>query len=339
MATRSERHKHRKKSGWIKKTVLGVLFFALLGVLIFAYQTFSATKNSIDDMYKFSKSTSKNKIETLKKDGAETKISILLMGLDNDSERNLGSTRTDSLIYLVYDGEAKEIQMVAIPRDIYTNIYDENGNIQFQSKINSAYTLNEEDSTIETVKNYLDLPVDYFATVNFISFKQIIDAVGGIEVDVPYDINEKYTTDNSGKVLIPKGKQHLNGEQALIFSRIRKVDDDIQRGNRQQEVIKATIKETLSINSIAKYQEILDSVRGNVRTNLTFDNLTSLAGNMLEGFEIKTNTFEWYDEYIGDESVIFIKDESYQQIRNQLLTSLGLPSDYTLHTDNVVNQY
>lgn len=317
---------------------LGIVFlfaFAIIAPAFISYTIFT-TKQSVDNMYKPSKAiTTENKIETLQSDGSHTRIGILLIGLDNDSERNLGSTRSDSLIYLAYDGENKEITMVSLPRDIYTDIYDGDGNILNQGKINSAYTHNEVDSTIETVTNYLDLPIDYYATVNFISFKQIIDAVGGIDVNVPYDINSEFAKDNSGDLLIPEGDQHLNGEQALIFSRIRKADDDIQRGNRQQEVIKATIKSALSINSIAKYQEILKAVDGNVETNFTFDNLTSLAGNMLDGFNIKTNTFEWEGGFVGAESVVYINQESYNTIRSSLLKSLGLETDYTQKTNSV----
>lgn len=335
MPKRSDRHRN-KKMNWIKKTIITLLFLISAIVPILISYTFVTTKNSVDNMFKESKATTtQNKIETLKADGSETKVSILLMGLDNDSERNLDSTRSDSLIYIVYDGENKQLQMVSLPRDIYTDIYDGKGNIVNQGKINSAYSVNEEDSTIETVSNFLDLPVDYYVTVNFISFKKIIDAVGGIDVNVPYNINSEYANDNSGDLLIPEGNQHLNGEQALIFSRIRKVDDDIQRGNRQQEVIKATIKSALSINSISKYQDILKAVDGNIKTNLTFNNLTQLAGNMLNNFEINTNTFEWSSGYVGDASVVYIDQNSYSEIRNVLLQSLGLPDDYTNKDDSV----
>ena len=145
------------------------------------------------------------------------------MGVDNDAERekkeHLDTTRADSLIYMVYDGENKKIDMVSLPRDIWTNIYDGTGNrtVVNTAKINSAFAIGEEDATIETVQNYLNLPIDYYVNINFTSFEKIIDAIGGVTVDVPYDINEKYTSDNSGKTLIPKGRQSLNGEQALIL--------------------------------------------------------------------------------------------------------------------------
>lgn len=333
MAEKTKSRAKIKKRKRRTKLILSSLGFILLTGFIVAGSylgwMYISAKNTVQKTYKDSNVTTVNKIETLKASNSDTKISILLMGLDNDSERNIEGTRSDSIIYMVYDGSNKNIEMVSIPRDIWTDIYDGEGNIVDQNKINSAYNWNEEDSMIETVKNYLDLPVDYFATVNFISFKEIIDAVGGIDVDVPYDINSEYTKDNSGSLLIPEGKQHLNGEQALVFSRIRKVDSDIDRGNRQQEVIKATIDQTLKINSLTKYKDILNTVEDNVSTNLTFDNLVGLAGGMLGGFNINSNTFDWEGGYIGDQSVVYIKEDSFKDIRNKMLTSLDLATTYT----------
>ena len=333
MKTRKEKYASVPKDSTPVKILKGVViaFFMVVSVVVPAFMSYSfiSARATADVVYKPSKVTTQQKIETLKAEGLDTKIGILLLGLDNDSERNIGSTRADSMIYVAYDGENKEMEMISLPRDIYTDIYDGEGNVITTGKINSAYAYNGLDATIETFQNYMQLPVDYYATVNFISFKQIIDAVGGVTVEVPYNINSKFESDNSGELLIPQGTQHLNGEQALIFARIRKVDDDIERGNRQQEVILATIKSMLEINSISKYQEILNVVEGNVETNLTFSNLTSLAGNMIYGFDMNSLKYEWSSEYVGQESVVNMNPDSYNEIRNQLLERLGLPSDYT----------
>ena len=124
-------------------------------------------------------------------------------------------------------------------------------------KINSAFAIGEEDATIETVQNYLNLPIDYYVNINFTSFEKIIDAIGGVTVDVPMTLMKSILRTILVKTLIPKGRQSLNGEQALIFARIRKMDTDVDRGNRQQEVIEAAISQALKINNVTKYQEIL----------------------------------------------------------------------------------
>ena len=331
MDRKSKFSKQRARKARNKRRIIGgVVLFAIAGVFLFAGYTYYAAKNSVDKMFKESAviKSNKEKDNSLKSANVDSKFGILLMGVDNDAEReevdHLDSARTDSLIYMVYDGENKKIDMISIPRDIWTSIYDGKGNIVDAAKINSAYTVGEEDATIETVQNYLNLPIDYYVNINFISFKKIIDAIGGITVNVPYDINTDYAADNSGETLIPKGKQQLNGEQALIFARIRKMDSDIDRGNRQQEVIEAAIHKALKINNVTKYQEILDSVSDNVNTNFRFEDLVSLAGNMLSGFEINTHTFEWYDGFSNDgQSIVYIQDYSYNEIRNDMLKALG----------------
>ena len=333
---RKTRYKQQRAHKARNKRVIigGIFLFAIAGIVLFAGYTYYAAKNSVDKMFKESAVISSNKSKednSLKASDVNSKFGILLMGVDNDAERekteHLDSARTDSLIYMVYDGENKKIDMVSLPRDIWTNIYDGTGTgtIATTAKINSAFTIGEEDATIETVQNYLQLPIDYHVNINFTSFEKIIDAIGGITVDVPYDINKKYTSDNTGETLIPEGRQLLNGEQALIFARIRKMDTDVDRGNRQQEVIEAAIHQALKINNVTKYQEILDSVSEDVNTNFKFEDLVSLAGNMLSGFDIQKHTFEWYDgESYDGQSIVY----SYNEIRNDMLKALGqAPAD------------
>ncbi|WP_429967261.1 LCP family protein [Enterococcus sp. AZ173] len=337
---RKTRYKQQRAHKARNKRVIigGIFLFAIAGIVLFAGYTYYAAKNSVDKMFKESAVISSNKSKednSLKASDVNSKFGILLMGVDNDAERekteHLDSARTDSLIYMVYDGENKKIDMVSLPRDIWTNIYDGTGTgtIATTAKINSAFTIGEEDATIETVQNYLQLPIDYYVNINFTSFEKIIDAIGGITVDVPYDINKKYTSDNTGETLIPQGRQLLNGEQALIFARIRKMDTDVDRGNRQQEVIEAAIHQALKINNVTKYQEILDSVSEDVNTNFKFEDLVSLAGNMLSGFDIQKHTFEWYDgESYDGQSIVYIQDYSYNEIRNDMLKALGqAPAD------------
>ena len=337
---RKTRYKQQRAHKARNKRVIigGIFLFAIAGIVLFAGYTYYAAKNSVDKMFKESAVISSNKSKednSLKASDVNSKFGILLMGVDNDAERekteHLDSARTDSLIYMVYDGENKKIDMVSLPRDIWTNIYDGTGTgtIATTAKINSAFTIGEEDATIETVQNYLQLPIDYYVNINFTSFEKIIDAIGGITVDVPYDINKRYTSDNTGETLIPEGRQLLNGEQALIFARIRKMDTDVDRGNRQQEVIEAAIHQALKINNVTKYQEILDSVSEDVNTNFKFEDLVSLAGNMLSGFDIQKHTFEWYDgESYDGQSIVYIQDYSYNEIRNDMLKALGqAPAD------------
>jgi LCP family protein required for cell wall assembly len=349
MDRKSKFSKKRARNARNKRRIFGgIVLFVIAGIFLFAGYTYYAAKSSVDKMFKESAviNSNKEKDTSLKSADVDSKFGILLMGVDNDAERqkkeHLDTTRADSLIYMVYDGENKKIDMVSIPRDIWTNIYDGTGNgtVINTAKINSAFAVGEEDATIETVQNYLNLPIDYYVNINFTSFEKIIDAIGGVTVDVPYDINKNYKSDNTGETLIPEGRQSLNGEQALIFARIRKMDTDVDRGNRQQEVIEAAISQALKINNVTKYQEILDSVSDNVNTNFKFEDLVSLAGNMLSGFTIDKHTYEWYDgESYDGQSVVYIQDQSYTEIRNDMLKALGRSDEITTEVNGTGEGY
>ncbi len=169
MDRKSKFSKQRARKARNKRRIIGgVVLFAIAGVFLFAGYTYYAAKNSVDKMFKESAviKSNKEKDNSLKSANVDSKFGILLMGVDNDAERekkeHLDTTRADSLIYMVYDGENKKIDMVSLPRDIWTNIYDGTGNgtVVNTAKINSAFAIGEEDATIETVQNYLNLPID-----------------------------------------------------------------------------------------------------------------------------------------------------------------------------------
>ncbi|WP_179206353.1 LCP family protein, partial [Carnobacterium maltaromaticum] len=159
--------------------------------------------------------TSTSKGNEIKVNPIEDTISVLVMGIDDDSARQLGSARTDALIYLTINPKEHKINMVSIPRDSYTTIVSKKYN--GKDKINSAYTYGEEQATIETVEKLLNVPINYYVTFNFDSFLEIVDALDGIDVDVPVSFTDTNTLGN-GEVHLEKGKQLLNGEEALALA-------------------------------------------------------------------------------------------------------------------------
>src|SRR5690606_31798853 len=144
-------------------------------IAVFAAKLFAEAQTAVEDSYHSIERESEVNVNPI-----EETVSVLIMGVDDTESRNLGSARTDALIYLTIDPNEHEINMVSIPRDTYTEImYD--GQVQKRNKINSAYEVGQEKAVIETVENLLDVPVHYYATFNFDSFLEIIDALGGIE--------------------------------------------------------------------------------------------------------------------------------------------------------------
>lgn len=120
-------------------------------------------------------------------------------------------------------------------------------------KITHAHVFGGVESTRDTVERFLNVPVDYYVKFNFESFVQIVDSLGGIDIDVPVTFTEQDSKDQAGMIHLEKGYQHLNGEQALALARTRKIDSDAMRGQRQQLVIEAIAKKRCLSNQLAKW--------------------------------------------------------------------------------------
>lgn len=173
----------------------------------------------------------------------ENVMNVLLLGVDDTN----GETRSDTMILLSLNKETQKIYLVSFYRDSYAYFQDENGVDHF-GKINSAYKLGGGELSIKTVEKLFKIKIDHFVSVNFETFTNVINALGGIDIDV-----EQYEADYIRKTSrykdMPYGKNvHLSGEEALVYARIRKcdADSDISRTRRQRKVIDALISKTKS---------------------------------------------------------------------------------------------
>lgn len=245
MTRRSDIHRKNKNGkGMLLKSIVVIVLLALVGTLGYGAKMLTDTKKVLNSSYRPRISSKTNKtLPTV--DPLKQPISVLILGIDDNDERGLGSARTDTMILLTFDSQKSEVSMVSIPRDTNTQITSDE--FVGMDKINTAYTYGKEEASIKAVEDLMDIPVNYYATVDFQAFVEVIDALNGIEVDVPMDINESYASDNSGKTIVPKGLQTLDGEKALAFARIRKIDNDIERGKRQQIVIEKTIQKAVDV--------------------------------------------------------------------------------------------
>src|SRR5699024_3016548 len=162
-----------------------------------------------------------------------------------------------------------KVKLISIPRDSYVNIPGESE----PTKINEAYAYGGLNKTIETVENLLDIPIDYYLKVNFDAVIDTVDAIDGVNIDVPYELYEQDSKDRADAIHLTPGEQKLNGEEALAYVRTRKQDNDMERGNRQKEVVKAIMDRTVSMGSILQYDDIIDAVGRNLKTNMKFDEM------------------------------------------------------------------
>ncbi|SFH62865.1 cell envelope-related function transcriptional attenuator common domain-containing protein [Pisciglobus halotolerans] len=316
----------------------------LLLVAVYAAKMFATAENAAGESYH-----SIDRGKEIEVDPLKDTISLLVMGVDDTENRNLGSSRTDSLIYLTIDPKSHEVNMVSIPRDTYTEIVKD-GQVLNYNKINSAYEYGEEKTTIETVENLLDLPVHYYATFNFDAFLDIIDALGGIEMDVPVAISEQNSEGKMHQIELQKGYQTLNGEEALALARTRKIDNDVKRGERQQEIIQAIVKKALSVGSVTKLADVIEVIGSNMRTDMHFNDMLGVAQSGLTGaYTFHSYIFDWTDFKKNGASMVELFPDSVEYISHKFKVALDLEEpderdaeDYQFQTNyqtEYANQY
>ncbi|GAM12007.1 LCP family protein [Mesobacillus selenatarsenatis] len=260
---RSTLKKRKKKRSILKKIVL--MFISMLIIIgsyfgFVAYKAYDAASSSFNQLERGSKSKLRAKEITVMEDP----FSVLLMGIETYSSGGKGG-RADSLIVATINPRTKSIKLLSIPRDSLVMVPNKGSN----DKINHSYNYGGKESTIETVETLLNIPIDYYATVNFKGFKQIIDEIGGVDVNVPFDFWEK--SDVGGKKLyFYEGPMHLNGDEALAYARMRKQDPrgDFGRNDRQKEIIEASVKEMVSVKNLLSLDDIAQHVGNNIETNL-----------------------------------------------------------------------
>jgi LCP family protein required for cell wall assembly len=158
--------------------------------------------------------------------------------------------------------------LVSIPRDTYVDIVG----YGTQDKINHAYAFGGAAMSMDTVEKYLDIPIDHYVSINMMGIKELVDAVGG--VDVNNDL--EFTQDGHQYAF---GPIHLNGEEALGYIRMRYEDPrgDYGRQLRQRAIVEAVVKKVLTLDGVTQYRNILDAVEGNMKTDLSFSNMQKIA--------------------------------------------------------------
>lgn len=202
-------------------------------------------------------------------------FAILLMGVDSAEEGLSKNTvaNGDSLILVTFNPNTLNATMLSIPRDSYVPIACWSGNPE--NKITHAAAYGTE-CMMNTIENYFDVKIDYYAKINFKGLVTLVDTLGGITVDVPQNL----CTDNSnreGEVCINAGIQTLNGEQALVLARNRKqlAAGDLDRGLNQQLVIQGILNKVKDMKSINQVMDVLNTVTNNLDTNFTEQQILS----------------------------------------------------------------
>lgn len=211
----------------------------------------------------------------------EDRLNFLLMGTDAREGEKVA--RTDTMIFVSVDKETNRISMLSIPRDTRVNIPGRG-----MDKINAAYVYGGPQLAVKTVSNLLGVPIDYYVLARFEGFKDIVDALGGVDFEVQQDMYYPAESIN-----LKKGMQRLDGDKALQFVRYRNYPNgDIERAEQQQRFLKALIEETLQPGNVIRLPKLVYSVNKNVDTNLGLTQMIKLAkaARGLNGTDIVTQT-------------------------------------------------
>lgn len=260
----------------------------------------------------------------VKAEAEKDNVSILFIGVDDSEKRGQGSdhSRSDALMLMTLNRDEKSVKLVSIPRDSYVYI----PKVGYKDKITHAHAFGGTQAAIETVEELFDIPVDYYVRMNFNAFIDVVDALGGIdlEVNIPYAFYEKDENDRYTIYLQP-GYHHLNGREALALARTRKHDSDIARGERQQDIIKAIANKALSISSISKYDDVIMAIGDNMKTNLTFDDMKSFLAYFSGGMpRIDTITLQGSGDMSTGIYYYILDEESLEETKQILKSHLEL---------------
>ncbi|PKR77778.1 transcriptional regulator LytR [Halalkalibacillus sediminis] len=255
MGSRKELRKQKsgkKKWLWIILSLLGLIILALGIYFIYLYDKVGDT---VETMYTPLESDLEKKDEIDTRLDNEDPINILLLGVD-EREGDVG--RSDTMILVSLNPNTDKMLMFNIPRDTYVEIPGRG-----MDKINHSYAFGGSELSVETVEQFLDTTVHFYSRINMEGLQDGVDALGGVTV------NNDQAFSHGGHDF-PTGEITLNGEQALIYSRMRKEDPrgDLGRNSRQQEIIDAMIDEGTSFDSFTKVDNMLDAVGSNVQTNM-----------------------------------------------------------------------
>lgn len=214
--------------------------------------------------------------------GPTDRINILVMGLDRRAREGDTPTRTDSLFVITVDPKTKSTGILGIPRDYQVNIPGQNGGT-YQDRINTVYVAGElgkyPNGGVGLMKQVLaadplNIKIDKYVLIDFKGFESVIDDLGGIDVEVPDEVYDPYysETEAPGDYLpqhFYPGKQHMDGQTALAYSRIRFSSDDLDRIQRQQRVIFAAIDKANSINALKRADSLWSKYKDAVHTDIS----------------------------------------------------------------------
>ena len=302
----SRSFKHHRKKRRNKKiifTIAGLSLITVVSVGAFLFYLFTQAGNLVEETQE---SLDRGEVSDKRNheiDPIDDNISVLMLGTDNRDGKLDGIA--DAILLATFDTKEESVNVVSIPRDSYVEIPGH----PTDDKINHAHAFGGADMAVDTVENLLEVPVDYYVTLNFDAFMDAVNIFDGVDVNSPMSFTEQDADGSLDEISIEEGPQTLNGEEALAYVRMRKEDPagDLGRGERQQEVLGSLIDEATSLSSLTNYNQVFNRLQENMQMNISFDEITALHSyaqsiddinyHQLEGESFVENGVDYFQVY------------------------------------------
>lgn len=285
--------KKRKKAKMLTFAIEALILIALLAVIYVLNRTERLSKVSYDDKFV---QQSVNDLTDQTLENMEKYTNIALFGLDTRQAGSLGKgNRSDTIMIASINNKTKDVKIVSVYRDSYLNLANDK-----YRKCNEAYSIGGPEQAVAMLNMNFDLKIDYYMSVDFMAVSEVVDLMGGIEIDVDeyeiehlnnYTVETSKVTGKSTTKLKSTGLQNLDGVQATSYCRIRYTKgDDFKRTERQREVLE-TIANKAKTLSPTKLDEIVKAVFPMCATNMTVDQLLAIAADGLSYNIVETTGF------------------------------------------------
>ncbi|KRM94876.1 LytR family transcriptional regulator [Liquorilactobacillus aquaticus DSM 21051] len=307
------RHHHRKGKKKVWKYIVGflVLFFAVDALIM--YKMYSDAKQAVDTTYNKVKHNSGR--DSDKSINAGKPFSILLLGTDTGEYGRTYKGRSDTIMVAVVNPKTETTTLASIPRDTKVAIPGHG----FNNKLNAAYAYDGVSGAMNIVQSYLNVPIDHYIEMNMGGLVQLSSALGSIKVNNDLDFT------NSG-IHFPKGEVTINKNNILAFTRMRYQDPrgDYGRQKRQREVLSGLVKKITTVNGVMKYQDILSALSSNMKTDITFDQMKTIASKYRKADNVKQLQLQGEGKTIDGVSYEVVPQANLNKVSQQLRTALDL---------------
>ncbi|MDK1717128.1 LCP family protein [Dellaglioa algida] len=311
-----KKHRHHKKKRMSTPKKWGIGVGVVIAILLvigggLMAKVYLDAKDVVDNTYQ--KVNVKNKRTTgtvsLKK---EAPFSVLILGVDTGEDGRTDQGRSDTMMVATINPKTNMTTLTSLPRDTKIPITGHGT----ENKLNAAYAYGDVSLAMDTIQNYLNIPIDYYVQMNMKGLEELTGAVGPITVDNPFAFDD-----------YAKGEIELNEENVLAFSRMRHNDPngDYGRQKRQRSVVTALGKNIASINGVTKYQSILNALETNMKTDLKFEDIKAIATKYRSAIgTIKNIQLQGQSQMINDTSYEVVPMGQVTKVSNMIRKQLEL---------------